>query len=97
MEEARKRADELVEVVELREGDECPAEGGVVEVGALGAAVLGPECGQTRRLLLWMPPIGRGLAAVTLTSGTVLCREVGEVRENGREWRLVRAIIIEDG
>jgi len=42
LEETGKRADELLEVLEVREREERPAEGGVIEFCALGAAVLTP-------------------------------------------------------
>ena len=42
LEETGKRADELLEVLGVRECEERPAEGGVIELYALGAAVLSP-------------------------------------------------------
>ena len=96
LEEAGKRADELLDVVGLREGEECPAEGGVVELCALGG-ILGPESSQMRRLLVRMPLIEGGTSAVTPPAGIVDSCEVCEVRQNEREWRLVWAVIVEDG
>jgi len=40
--ETGERADELLEVLGVREREERPAEGGVIEVYALGAAVMSP-------------------------------------------------------
>jgi len=48
------------------------------------------------RLLLRVPLIERGSSAVTPQSGTVGSYEIRKVRQNGREWRLIRAVVEED-
>lgn len=79
LEETGKRADELLEVIEARKREERPAEGGVIEFCALGAAVLTPLSRQMCRLLLRVPLIERGTSAVAPQSGTVGSYEVRKV------------------
>jgi len=42
LEEGGKRGDELLEVLEVGEGDQCPTEGSVIEFGAFCTAIMGP-------------------------------------------------------